>query len=111
MTLQRREDKVVIEPQLSRVRYRVIKHKGQQQRNTFTPCQVFANIFRVNGIPYTLRCSVIFYLILFRTGASLFSTDKCLITTPMTGWVVRYFHITSYLTESSENAIHVATLR
>ena len=25
-----------------------------------TPCQVFANIFRANGIPYTLRCSVIF---------------------------------------------------
>ena len=60
MTRQRREDKVVIEPQLSRVCYRVIQHKGQQQCNTFTPCQVFANIFCVNGIPYTLRCSVIF---------------------------------------------------
>ena len=29
----------------------------------------------------------------------------------MTGWVVRYFHITSYLTESSVNAIHEDTLR
>ena len=60
MTRQRREDKVVIEPQLSRVCYRVIQHKGQQQHNTFTPCQVSANICRVKGIPYTLRCSVIF---------------------------------------------------
>ena len=39
------------------------------------------------------------------------SLKYCLITTPMTGWVVRYFHITSYLTESSVNAIHEDTLR
>ena len=53
-----------------------------------------------------------FFLILFLTGASLLSTDKCcLIRTPMTGWVVLYFHITSYLTESSVNAIHEDTLR
>ena len=38
MTRQRREDKVVIEPQLSRVCHRVAQHKGQQQRNTFTSC-------------------------------------------------------------------------
>ena len=43
---------------------RVVQYKGQQQRNTFTPCQVFANICPVKGIPYTLRCSVIFpYLV------------------------------------------------
>ena len=29
----------------------------------------------------------------------------------MIGWIVRYFHITSYLTESSVNAIHEDTLR
>ena len=76
-----------------------------------SPCQVFANIFRANGIPYSLRCSVIFSY-LFLTGASLLSTDKCcLIRTPVTGWVVRYFHITSYLTESSVNAIHEDILR
>ena len=111
MTRQRREDKVVIEPQLSRVCYRVIQHKGQQQHNTFTPCREFANIFRVNGIPCSLRCSVTFpYFV--STDASLLSTDKCcLITTPMIGWIVLYFHITSYLTESSVNAIHEDTLR
>ena len=72
---------------------------------------MFANIFRVNGIHYTLRCSVIFpYFV--STSASLLSTDKrCVITMPMTGWVFRYFHITSYLTESSVNAIHEDTLR
>ena len=111
MTRQRREDKVVIEPQLSRVCYRVIQHKGQQQHNTFTPCREFTNIFRVNGIPCSLRCSVTFpYFV--STDASLLSTDKCcLITTPMIGWIVLYFHITSYLTESSVNAIHEDTLR
>lgn len=102
MTRQRRDDKVVIEPQLSRVCYRVIQHKSKQQHNTFTPCQVFANIFRVNGIPYTLRCCVIFPHFVSNWRISL---KYCLITTPMTGWVV-----TSYLTESSVNAIHEDTL-
>ena len=110
MIRQRREDKVIIEPKLSRVCYRVIQHKGQQQHNKFTPFQVFANVSRVNGIPYTLRCSIIIPYFVSNRQVSL--TDKCcLIRTPMTGSVVRYFHITSYLTESSVNAIHEDTLR
>ena len=35
----------------------------------------------------------------------------CLIRTPMIGWVVLYFHITSYMTEPSVNGIHEDTLR
>ena len=111
MARQRREDKVVKEPQLSRVCCRGIQHKGQQQYNTLLHVKCLQTFFVQTAFP-TLQDAPSFFLILFLTGASLLSTDKCcLIRTPMTGWVVLYFHITSYLTESSVNAIHEDTLR
>ena len=53
MTRQRREEKVVnlIEPQLSRVCYRVIQHKGQQQCNTLLHVKCLQTFFVQTAFP------------------------------------------------------------
>ena len=70
MTRQRREDRVVIEPQFSRVCYRVIQHKGQQQCNTLLHVKCLQTFFVQTAFP-TLQSVPLFFLILFLTGASL----------------------------------------